>query len=555
MAQGADIAGEIGGYRPKALVGQGGMGIVYLAEEVGTGRKAALKLLTPNLARDDSFRQRFVRESRYANSIRHPNIIEFYGAGEANGTLYMAMQYVEGTDLKALLARDGRLPADRAVHFLSQIAAALDAAHAGGLLHRDVKPGNIMIASGDGPEPAGHCYLADFGLSKNPSSDSIALTAAGEFVGTVDYNAPEQILGQPPDHRVDVYALGCVLYEALTGTTPFQKARGVEVLYAHMQDPPPLVSDKRTELPPGIDAVIARAMAKAPEDRYESCSALMDAARSELAPVLQAAAADGSAGPATGEGAGGGGGAGAGSGETADLETGAEGELVLEIAEGPAAGRTIKLGDELVIGRQAGGAGRIADDLEISREHARIARDPDGRLVIEDLGSTNGTFLNGLRLGGPEPLKPGDTINVGESTLRVERARAVPVSAPSAASPAASTVDLAVPPEAAEAERGDVTAAAPAATPPASAAGGDERAGDETAAAPSASAAEPETPPRGSSPPPAETPLAIETPHGKVALRVEVDLETGSIGIAIEGEGAATRFVRGDSGWTVEPGG
>src|SRR4051812_49708878 len=178
------------------------------------------------------------------------------------------MQYVEGEDLKALLSREGRLDARRAVGILGQVASALDAAHSTGLMHRDIKPGNVMIGAGQ-PE---HCYLTDFGLSKNVSSDSIALTAQGEFVGTIDYTAPELVLGKDADSRLDVYSLGCLFFECLAGAPPFNKERDVEVLYAHIQDPPPKISEVRADVPAGLDDVIAKAMAKKPEDRYASCS-------------------------------------------------------------------------------------------------------------------------------------------------------------------------------------------------------------------------------------------------------------------------------------------
>src|SRR4051812_45029498 len=177
------------------------MGVVYVGQGAD-GATVAVKLLTRDLARQSGFRERFVREARYANSLNHPNVIEVFDAGEQDGVLYIAMQFVEGEDLKALLVREGRLDARRTVGLLGQVASALDAAHSTGLMHRDIKPGNVMIANGQ-PE---HCYLTDFGLSKNPSSDSIALTAQGEFVGTIDYTAPELVLGKEADSRLDVYS-------------------------------------------------------------------------------------------------------------------------------------------------------------------------------------------------------------------------------------------------------------------------------------------------------------------------------------------------------------
>src|SRR3954451_5740649 len=266
---------EIGGYRIVNLLGQGGMGVVYLADNVRNGQRVALKLLTPDLARSSGFRERFSREANYASSLRHPNVLEVYEAGEQDDVLFIAMQYVEGEDLKALLSREGKLDARRAVGILGQVASALDAAHSTGLLHRDIKPGNVMIAAGQ-PE---RCYLTDFGLSKNPSADSIALTAQGEFVGTIDYTAPELVLGKGADSRLDVYSLGCLFYECLTGKPPFPKERDVEVLYAHIQDPVPKVSAMRPELPTALDDVVEKAMAKKPDDRFATSGAFIDAAR------------------------------------------------------------------------------------------------------------------------------------------------------------------------------------------------------------------------------------------------------------------------------------
>src|SRR3954467_13461788 len=251
------------------------MGVVYLADNVSTGQRVALKVLTPDLARSSGFRERFVREANYASSMRHPNVIEVFDAGEQEGVLYIAMQFVEGEDLKALLSREGRLDAPRTVGLLGQIASTLDAAHSTGLMHRDIKTGKVMIAEGREE----HCYLTDFGLSKNPSSDSIALTAQGEFVGTVAHTAPELVLGKKADSRLDVYSLGCLFYECLTGAPPFPKERDVEVLYAHIQDPVPKVTAMRPDLPSALDDVIEKAMAKKPDDRFATCGAFIDAAR------------------------------------------------------------------------------------------------------------------------------------------------------------------------------------------------------------------------------------------------------------------------------------
>jgi serine/threonine-protein kinase len=248
------------GYRIESLLGRGGMSLVYRAFDEMLERNVALKFIAPELAGDDEFRDRFLRESRLAAAIEHPNIVPVYDAGEADGQLYIAMRYVEGTDLKRLLRDEDALPTGRALAIVAQAAAALDAAHARKLVHRDVKPSNILIADGD------QVYLADFGLTKK-SSDRTALSRTGRFLGTIDYVAPEQIEGKAVDARADVYALGCVLHECLTGEVPFARDSDLAVLWAHVNDPPPKASERRPELPAGIDAVVARALAKEPEER------------------------------------------------------------------------------------------------------------------------------------------------------------------------------------------------------------------------------------------------------------------------------------------------
>ncbi len=268
-------------YRIESILGRGGMSVVYLAEHVPLRRKVALKVLAPELAGDQDFRTRFVRESQVAASIDHPNIIPIYAAGEVEGVLYIAMRYVDGTDLKQLVDREGPLAPDRTIALLAQVASALDAAHARGLVHRDVKPANVLIAPGAGPRGTEHCYLSDFGLTKQALSKT-GLTQAGQFVGTLSYIAPEQIQGKPLDGRADVYALGCVLYECLAGVQPFRRESDVAMIYAHLQEPPPALGSARPGLPAGLDAVIATAMAKDPVDRYPGCTELVQAAEREL---------------------------------------------------------------------------------------------------------------------------------------------------------------------------------------------------------------------------------------------------------------------------------
>ncbi|MEA2449180.1 MAG: hypothetical protein QOG63_1112 [Thermoleophilaceae bacterium] len=459
------IGTTIGGYRLDQLIGQGGMGVVYMGSSVESGARVAIKLLTPDLARQSGFRERFVREARYANSLRHPNVIEVYDAGEQDGVLYIVMQYIEGTDLKNLFARDGALAPDRTVSLLGQVASALDAAHAQGLLHRDIKPGNIMIQPASSPGEPEHCYLADFGLSKNVSSDSIALTAQGEFVGTIDYTAPELVLGKQADSRLDVYSLGCLFYECLAGQPPFNKERDVEVLYAHIQDPPPKITAMRGDVPAALDDVIAKAMAKKPDDRYETCRAFIDAARAALGapppppvpdplppppapPVdMPAPPAPPPMGPPLGQPPPPPPGPPVGPpiahqppappappapamppppppGDPASAPFPGD-ALVLRVTGGNAMGSVIQVDDEFLIGRQAPGDGKLGNDIEISRRHARITREADGRFVIEDLGSTNGTYVNGERVAS-RALNPHDVIEMGDTRVLVLHPREAP---------------------------------------------------------------------------------------------------------------------------------
>ncbi|HEY3183422.1 MAG TPA: serine/threonine-protein kinase [Gaiellaceae bacterium] len=262
------IGTELAGYRLDALIGRGGMSVVYRAEHLRLRRDAAVKLLAPELADDVRFRERFLRESEVAASLDHPNIVRVYDAGESDGLLYLAMQYVDGTDLKALLRREGALERGRAIAIVAQVADALDVAHARGLVHRDVKPSNVLVAGPPGDE---HCYLADFGLTKF-TSERTALTDSGQMVGTIDYVAPEQIRGDAVDGRADVYALACLLHHCLTGHAPFERDTDVAVIYAHLEEAPPPTGDR-------LDGVLAKGMAKERDARWPTCGTLVDAAR------------------------------------------------------------------------------------------------------------------------------------------------------------------------------------------------------------------------------------------------------------------------------------
>ena len=275
---------EVAGYRIVRILGRGGMSVVYVAEHDWLQRKVALKVLAPQLADDERFRERFVRESRLAASLDHPNVIPIYEAGAAGGELFIAMRFVEGSDLRNLL-QQGALEPARAIGILRQVAAALDAAHEQGLVHRDVKPANVLLARPRSSEPVEHVYLSDFGLTKRSASDS-AVTGTGQFVGTFDYAAPEQFKGETPDARTDVYALGCVLFECLTGRPPFRSEHDAGMMFAHLQEPPPLVTSERPDLPPEIDRVVGRAMAKSPDDRPRSAGELLNGAARALGAEL-----------------------------------------------------------------------------------------------------------------------------------------------------------------------------------------------------------------------------------------------------------------------------
>ena len=282
----ARIGTEFAGYRIEALLGRGGMSVVYRAENARLGNKIALKLLAEELANDESFRERFVRESRTAASLNHPNIVTIYDAGDEDGVLYIAMRYVE-TDLKQVLARNGSLSVAATLGVIGQVGSALDAAHSRGLLHRDVKPANILLDAASEPGGVPHAYLADFGLTKHLESRS-GITASGQFVGTIDYMSPEQIEGREVDGRTDIYSLGCVLFECLTGATPFRRETEVAVLWAHMREEPPAVTELRPELPGAVDRVVARAVAKDPDNRYATARELVDELQGALEGVPDA---------------------------------------------------------------------------------------------------------------------------------------------------------------------------------------------------------------------------------------------------------------------------
>ncbi len=276
---GIGAGSRIASYRLQEQIGRGGMAAVFLARDERLNRLVALKVLAPALAADEAFRRRFLRESRAAAAVDDPHIIPVHEAGDADGVLFIAMRYVPGGDLGALMRRMGPLSLERATAITSAVASALDAAHSVGLVHRDVKPTNMLLDTRPGRPD--HVYLSDFGLAKGLLS-SAKLTSTGQFLGTADYSAPEQIEGKPLDGRADQYSLACAAFEMLSGGPPFQRDHATAVIWAHMAEPPPLVTSLRPGLPLAVDQVIAKGLAKARGDRYASCSEFADALRAAL---------------------------------------------------------------------------------------------------------------------------------------------------------------------------------------------------------------------------------------------------------------------------------
>jgi serine/threonine protein kinase len=263
----------VSGYRIDGMLGEGGMGAVYQATQLSLNRVVALKLLAANLGDDPGFRARFEREGQVQAALDHDHIVPVYEAGQSEYGLFLAMRLIPGPTLKQLII-DGSLDPRRSVRILTQVAHALDAAHRAGLIHRDIKPQNILIGERD------HAFLADFGLIKAP--DEARLTGTGQFIGTIDYVAPEQIQGEPATPASDIYALTGVLYECLTGEVPFPKPSEAATLHAHVMHPPPTVSERRPDLPPALDGVVAQGMAKDPWARPSLAGELIQAASRAL---------------------------------------------------------------------------------------------------------------------------------------------------------------------------------------------------------------------------------------------------------------------------------
>jgi serine/threonine protein kinase len=270
------VGSTFAGCRLEAVAGRGGMGVVFRATQVALDRLVALKAIAPGLTEDAEFRERFQRESQIAASIDHPNVIPVYEAGELDGTLYLIMRWVDGTDLTALLTSSGRLAPARAVRLLTPVASALGAAHRRGLVHRDVKPGNVLISRGGESGDDEHVYLTDFGIARRSDGQG-GMTRTGVLVGTLDYTAPERIEGGRGDASSDIYAFGCMLFEMVTGHVPFDREGDVPKMWAHLNEPVPSARSEFPEVPPGLDAIIAKAMAKKPADRFESAAQLASA--------------------------------------------------------------------------------------------------------------------------------------------------------------------------------------------------------------------------------------------------------------------------------------
>ena len=275
------VGDEFAGYRVRSVLGRGGMSVVYQAENLRLSSVIALKVLAPELASDDVFRARFLEESRIAASLNHPNVIPIYDMGSQDDLLYIAMRYVSGTDMRQMIKKRGRILPATALFLIGQAARALDAAHRKGLVHRDVKPGNLLIERGSDDADPDHVYLADFGITKHAMSRS-GLTSTGQFLGTIDYVAPEQIRGTSVLGLADQYSLGCVLYECLTGRVPFEKDLDAAIIWAHVEETPTMPTVLRPDLPPEIDEVFGRVLAKRPDERYGSCREFVQAARMAL---------------------------------------------------------------------------------------------------------------------------------------------------------------------------------------------------------------------------------------------------------------------------------
>jgi serine/threonine protein kinase len=461
------------GYRIEEFLGAGGMAAVYRAYHEGMGREVALKVLAAALAGDMAFRRRFEREAHLVAKVEHPHIIPVYEADQEQdfGVPFIAMRLVRGGDLRAIVSREGYMAAGRAAAFVSPVASALDTAHEAGLVHRDVKPANMLVDVGRGrPE---HVYLSDFGLARGVDTGGLSagdLTTPGQFMGTPEYAAPEQITGGEVNGRADQYALGCVAYTLLTGSVPYPREQAIAVMYAQLYDPPPLVTGIRRDLPLAVNQVLGRAMEKKPDDRYESCIAFADALREAL--DLPSWGSEGVRPSARGPRSAPDGQVTPGYSQTQLAPRHAGREPVQVPGGGPtsygtrtgtwsavvAADRDYYRsvwapdaspaevtpfpedspvrrfplsGTELLIGRRSESKGIHPEidltsprpgpltDTGVSREHAKLVAGPDGNWSIIDLGTENGTLVNGREIPASTPirLRDGDQINLGMWTV------------------------------------------------------------------------------------------------------------------------------------------
>jgi serine/threonine protein kinase len=457
------------GYRIEEFLGAGGMAAVYRAYHEGMGREVALKVLAASLAGDQAFRRRFVREAHLVAKVEHPHIIPVYEAAQEREVPFIAMRLVRGGDLRAMVSRDGAMSAGRAAAFLSPVASALDTAHEAALVHRDVKPANMLVDVGRGrPE---HVYLSDFGLARGVDTGGLTsgdLTTPGQFMGTPEYAAPEQITGGDVSGRADQYGLACVAYTLLTGGVPYPREQAIAVMYAQLYDPAPLVTAIRRDLPGAVNKVLARGMEKKAEDRYDSCTAFADALRDALG--LPAWGAEGTL-PYPRGARGEGDGQPAGYSQThmaprpgieltrtppgrrsgyetvsgtwtavvaADREyynsvwaADVPPEEIISFPEGTPERHFPLSGSELLIGRRSVSKGIHPEidltappggpqtDTGVSRLHAKLVTGQDGSWSVIDLGTENGTLVNGREIpsGTLIRLRDGDRINLGMWTV------------------------------------------------------------------------------------------------------------------------------------------
>lgn len=422
---------RVAGYRLEAPLGAGGMGAVFRAHDEALDRVVALKVVYAGAGIDHVIRERFVREALSSAKVDHPHIIPVYAAGEDGDLMFIAMRYSAGGDLRTRIKSDGPFAAARVAAAISPVASALDAAHECGVVHRDVKPANILADDGHGRRPV-HVYLSDFGLAR-AALESGGLTGDGQFVGTPDYAAPEQIRGHLIDGQADQYSLAAVAYTTLTRQVPFIRENPMAVLYAHLDAAPPRVTDLRPDLSPAVDEVLARGMAKEPADRFPSCGEFADALRDALGvgpydstmllPVQapRAAAPAAPARPAVREWAA------VVSPDRSYYEgVRAANEAEAEVINFPQQyqDRRIPLdGPRLTIGRRSRSRNiepdiDLSGDFGVSALHAVLATAPDGTWIVTDQGSSNGTQVNGREIPAhqPVPLRDGDYINLGAWT-------------------------------------------------------------------------------------------------------------------------------------------